>query len=85
LHKKPFGSRFKDRLPRSLDARFEVGIADRAWLDEINRATKEGLERLFEAKIGVERERFGMPAIEFDQKIDIAMFGIEFATRGKAN
>jgi len=30
------GSRFKDRLPRALDARFQIGVAHRARLDEID-------------------------------------------------
>jgi hypothetical protein len=71
------GSRFKDQLPRALDTRFEIGIAHRARFDEIDRATKESLERLFEAKIRFKRKRVGMPAIEFDQKVNVAVFGVE--------
>ena len=78
------GSRFKDRLPRAVDTRFEIGIAYGAWLNEIDWVSKQRFERLLEAKIGLERERVGMPAIEFDQKVDVVLFEVETATRGRA-
>ena len=81
---KPFLSGFKDRFPRPFDACFEVRIAHSTWLDEIDRAANESLERLFEIKMGVEGERFGMLAIEFHKKIDIAALGVEIAARRRA-
>jgi hypothetical protein len=44
-------------------------------LDEIDRAARQSLKRLFQFEIGVERDGVGMLAIEFDQKVDIAASG----------
>jgi hypothetical protein len=74
----------KDPLPRTVDSCFDIGIAHGARLHEIDRATKESRARLFEAKIRFKRERIGMPTIEFDQKVDVAPFGVEIAARSRA-
>ena len=51
-HSKPFGLHFKDRHPRALDTCFEIRIAHCARFEEIDWATEESSEALFETKIG---------------------------------
>lgn len=51
-YSKLFGLSFKDRHPRALDTCFEIGIAHCARFEEIDWATEESFELLFEPKIG---------------------------------
>src|SRR5262249_40626897 len=83
-HSKLFGSRRKQRLPRGVDAGPQIGIVHGTGLDEIDRPAEKGLESVLEIEIGFERQRVGMAAIELDQKIHVAAFGVEITARGGA-
>ena len=70
-HSRLLGSRFKHRLPRALDARFQIGVADRARLDQVDATA----EQRFEANplnrsrsLATARQARG---IEFDEEIEI--------------
>src|SRR5882672_8912420 len=78
-HSRRFGSRFKNRFPRRVDAGLEIGVPQRAGLHEIDGAAEQRFEAVFQAQIGFERERFGMAAVELDQEIDIAAHRVEIA------
>src|SRR5580704_3661277 len=77
------GLPLKDRLLRAFNTRFEIGIPHGTRLDEVDRTTERLFQRFSESEVGVER-MLRRTAVEFDQKIDVAVLGIEVAARGRA-
>src|SRR5208282_1548711 len=80
-HNRPLGSRCKNRLPRTLDARLHIRVTKRARLDEIDAAAEQCFKRLFEPEIALERPRVRRVGIELDEEIEIAPRRVEIAVR----
>jgi hypothetical protein len=74
-------SGFIDRLSLPVDRRLEVGIADRALGDEVNRAAEELLERIGEIEIPIRDGVIVFP--EIDDEIEIARLGRILASRAR--
>ena len=74
--------RFKDRLPRGVDAGFDIVIAHRAQLHQIDLSAERRLQSFLEPEIGIER-MLGRAPVELDQKIDVVRCRSDRAPAGE--